>query len=110
MVPNVSPQRDDETAIAHNSSRRIKSLPGGSAPMSEPRKPNPVFVEIIVRADCGRVLDLKPYVDAAHAAVMKAANAEHVYCGAIGRRGVVSTRTLARHLRKHGLFYGERAK
>lgn len=68
------------------------------------KKPNPVFVEIIVRADRGSKAALKRYVDVAHEAVLKHANRERVLCGAIGRRGIVSRRALATHLKKHGLF------
>lgn len=71
--------------------------------MSEPRE---IFVEIIVRASRGSKRDLKPYVDAAHHAVMQLATNNQVFCGAIGRRGVVSERALTRHMRRHG-FYGK---
>lgn len=70
------------------------------------KKPNPVFVEIIVRGSRGSVKALKPYVDAAHSAVCELAINEGVFCGAIGRRALVSERTMTRHMRKHG-FYGK---
>jgi hypothetical protein len=74
--------------------------------MSKKRdEPREIFVEIIVRADRGKPKDLKPYVDAAHHAVLHLAIKNSVFCGAIGRRGIVSRRALTRHMTKHG-FYG----
>jgi hypothetical protein len=67
------------------------------------QKPNPIFVEVNVLADRGSIKDLQPYVEAAHAAIMKIATREHVLCGAIGRRGKTSRSAMTRYLKKYGL-------
>jgi hypothetical protein len=68
-------------------------------------RPTMLFVDITIRSDRGRKADLKPYFEAANHAVMQLAINKRVFCGVVGRRAVVSERTLTRHMRRHG-FYG----
>jgi hypothetical protein len=69
-------------------------------------KPSTIFVDITIRGDRGRKADLKPYFAAANGALMQLALNEGAFCGVVGRRAIVSERTLTRHMRRHG-FYGK---
>ncbi len=63
-----------------------------------------IFVDITIRSERGRKADLKPYFEAANRALQRLATQHHVFCGVVGRRTIVSDRTLTRHMDKHGLY------
>lgn len=67
-------------------------------------KARTIFADITIKTCDGSKGSLKPYFEAAYAAIHQLANENGAFVGMVGRRARVSERSVTRSMRKHGIY------